>query len=84
MATFSVFNQKFNVSPFLHHSHFGRGFGQGSLLFSTLKVHPSGMTPLLPHVTGCEDMDNMVIIFDSQNKLFATDFIPFVFNKANI
>ena len=42
------------------------------------------MTPLLPHVTGCEDMDNMVIIFDSQNKLFATDFIPFVFNKANI
>ena len=61
-------------------------FGQGSLrlLFSTLKVLPSGMTPLLPHVTGCVDRDNMVILFDSQNKLFATDFIPFVFNKANI
>ena len=62
-------------------------FGQlGSLLFSTLTVLPSGkhMTPLLPHVTGCVDRDNMVILFDSQNKLFATDFIPFVFNKANI
>lgn len=60
-------------------------FGQlGSLLFSTLKVFPSCMTPLLPHVTGCVDRDNMVILFDSQNKLFATDFIPFVFNKANI
>lgn len=30
------------------------GFGQGSLLFFTLNVLPSGMTPLLPNVTGCE------------------------------